>query len=206
MINLIPFFGLVFTIFFLSCEKPKEPTIEEVISYPITFTFNELAFGESQYFVVENQTPIEISASGNFLLFESTISQDITRESLEFPFEEFILLNESEVKLISTNQGTAPQDTTLNYLMIDDMLRVFIDEASQQYFDLEYNQPENQLKFCIFSTLYSHKSFNNEVSYLLEMERCEPLNIPELALKVIDDNSLETGDTIAINHSYFVYD
>ncbi|MGK0174094.1 MAG: hypothetical protein ACI9AT_000472 [Ulvibacter sp.] len=185
----------------LSCTKS-----EDTIEYPVSFVFDNVETGTFHYFVVEDPLPLEIVPAGTFLQFEPQLVQGLTIEEIEFSFDKFTLLNESEVQVSSLNLGNQGMDTTLNYIKIDNQLRIFFDEVNNDFFDIEYDMENNQLRFCMQSYFHSFINSFDELDYSpLVIEECTLTESSDLIASIVEDNLLELNDSVAINYSYLIF-
>ncbi len=203
-------FYLILLIFVLAgCEKDESDDMSKnVIEYPISFTINDIEFGESKLFEVKDASIEEINFAGIFTQFDPQLQLDLTVDFIGFPFNKFELLSESEIKLFISDNTVSPSDTIFPYTKNGSLLNIIIDETTNESFNLDFDEVNLKLKYCLLSYFHSFQnSFTGQVDYsALGIEECTTKDYAENADNVLIDNSLMVNDTIAINLSDLIFD
>lgn len=189
------------TFFLLSCSDD-----DNIVDYPISFTFSDINFDPSSYFVVDGTTPVEIAAAGTFTQFEGQLMEDLSIANLDFlfPFSGFVLLNETEIQVSLTDQSL---DTVLNYTQTENKIQIILDEGTNEILELEYDEEDAILKYCIQSYFHSFNNSQNMLDYSpLDIAPCSTPVASEFATNIIQDNALMNNDSIALNYAWLVFD
>lgn len=191
---------LIISILFISCGKDEE------ISYPVTYTYNQVEYDDFLLFKITDNGTEAIPFNERLSAIEPIVRADVALsvEDNEIGFNQITLLSEDEMLFLNTDFPT--DSFFISYTQLSaTLLRADLSGNGTEPFELMLTDNNNELRYCFQSSVFFLQPPNNINNGSLDFESCKfSQSVDEAINDIRIDENLVANDTLFYNRVDFI--
>lgn len=195
----------LFTLFIISVILVSCGSDDE-ITYPVTYSYDRVEFDDFLLFKVIDGGFEGIDFTERLSAIEPIVREEVllSAEENEIGFNQVTLLSEDQMLFLNTDQPT--DSFFINYTQLSSTLfRADLSGNGTEPFELMLTDNNNELRYCIESSVFFRQTPNGSISPGLDFDFCDFSQFRAGALDDIRINeNLVINDTVFYNQANYI--